>query len=291
MVPRALGLGASQLTFLVATSLASNLGTGAVSAFSIAFSVFQIPIGVIGIPIGVVMLPSMSRDLARGAVASYVSLVTRALRLIVWVMLPLAGLTIVMRTEIVTLLFGYGRFDERGVEMTATALVCLSLALASESLIAILARAFYASRDTLTPVIAAVLAVAINVTLAVLLVGRLELAGIGLAIAVGSWAEAGFLMATLSRRVGGFDVGEVVRSGLVALACAIVASLVAWGTLAAAQGALGTEPARPVLLAEIGVVTSLAGLVYLGLSRALRIPEVGTIVRLMSDALRRPASP
>ena len=126
--------------------------------------------------------------------ASYVSLVTRALRLIVWVMLPLAGLTIVLRTEIVTLLFGYGRFDERGVEMTATALVCLSLALASESLIAILARAFYASRDTLTPVIAAVLAVAINVSLAIVLVGRLELAGIGLAIAVGSWAEAGFLL-------------------------------------------------------------------------------------------------
>ena len=68
MVPRALGLGASQLTFLVATSLASTSATGAVSAFSIAFSVFQIPIGVIGIPIGVVMLPSMSRDLARGDV-------------------------------------------------------------------------------------------------------------------------------------------------------------------------------------------------------------------------------
>ena len=69
MVPRAVGLGASQLTFLVATSLASSLGVGAVTAFSIAFSIFQIPIGVIGIPIGVVMLPSMSRELARGDVA------------------------------------------------------------------------------------------------------------------------------------------------------------------------------------------------------------------------------
>ena len=291
MVPRALGLGASQLTFLVATSLASNLGTGAVSAFSIAFSVFQIPIGVIGIPIGVVMLPSMSRDLARGAVASYVSLVTRALRLIVWVMLPLAGLTIVLRTEIVTLLFGYGRFDERGVEMTATALVCLSLALASESLIAILARAFYASRDTLTPVIAAVLAVAINVSLAIVLVGRLELAGIGLAIAVGSWAEAGFLLGTLARRVTGFAVGEVVRSGAVALVCAVAASLVAWAAMNVLEDAIGPEPPRLVLLGELAVATSLAGLAYLGLSRALRIPEVGTIVRLMSDALRRPASP
>ena len=291
MVPRAIGLGASQLTFLVATSLASTLGAGAVSAFSIAFSVFQIPIGVIGIPIGVVMLPSMSRDLARGAVSTYVSLVSRALRLIVWVMLPLAGLTIVLRTEIVTLLFGYGRFDEQGVALTATALVCLSLALASESLIAILARAFYANRDTLTPVLAAVLAVALNVSFSFLLVGSLELAGIGLAIAIGSWAEASFLLVVLSRRVGGFDIADLVRSGLVALVGALVASAVAWATMNALDSVVGPQPPRAVLLVELAVATGLAGLVYLGLSRALRIPEVGTIVRLMSDALRRPASP
>jgi len=291
MVPRAIGLGASQLTFLVATSLASNLGTGAVSAFSIAFSVFQIPIGVIGIPIGVVMLPSMSRDLARGDVGSYVSLVSRALRLIVWVMLPLAGLTMVLRTEIVTLLFGYGRFDQHGIDLTSAALLFLALALASESLIAILARAFYASRDTLTPVLAAVLAVALNVSLAVVLVGRIELAGIGLAIAIGSWAEVGFLLAVLNRRVGGLDLGALVRSGAVALVCAAVASAVAWAAMAALEEGVGASPPRLVLFVELGLATGLAGLVYLGLSRALRIPELGTIVRLMTDAVRRPASP
>ena len=57
-----------------------------------------------------------------------------------------------------------------------------------------------------------------------------------------------------------------------------------------AVGAIGPEPPRIVLLAELAVATGLAGLAYLGLSRALRIPELGTIVRLMSDALRRPAS-
>ena len=290
LVPRAVGLGASQLTFLVATSLASTLGAGAVSAFSIAFSVFQIPIGVIGIPIGVVMLPSMSRDLARGDVARYVSLVGRALRLILWVMLPLAALTIVLRTEIVTLLFGYGRFDERGVALTAAVLMCLSFALASESLIAILARAFYANRDTLTPVLAAVLAVVLNVSLAIVLVGPLGLAGVGVAIAVGSWVEVGMLLVVLNRRIGGFEFGDLARSGLVALVGAIVAGVVAWATMTVAVGALGREPARIVLLAELAVATGLAGLAYLGLSRALRIPELGTIVRLMSDALRRPAS-
>jgi putative peptidoglycan lipid II flippase len=291
MVPRAIGLGASQLTFVVARSLATTIGVGAVTAFAIAFSVFQIPIGVIGIPIGVVMLPSLSRDLARGDVTSYVSLVTRALRLILWVMLPLAGLTIVLRTEIVTVLFGYGRFDARGVELTATVLVVLAFALASESLIAILARAFYAGRDTVTPVIAAVLAVFLNVSLSIALVGRLELAGIGLAIAIGSWAEVAFLLVVLRRRVGGFDLAEVVGSGGLALVGALLASVVAWAAIGLAESFAGPAPPRLVLLLELAVASGLAGLVYLGFSRALRIAELGTIVRLMSDALRRPAAP
>ncbi|MEO8230137.1 MAG: murein biosynthesis integral membrane protein MurJ [Chloroflexota bacterium] len=291
MIPRAIGLGASQLTFVVARSLATTIGAGAVTAFSMAFSIFQIPIGVIGIPIGVVMLPSLSRDLARGDVTSFVSLVTRALRLILWVMLPLAGLIVVLRTEIVTVLFGYGRFDARGVELTAMVLVVLAFALASESLIAILARAFYAGRDTVTPVVAAILAVVLNVSLSIALVGRLELAGIGLAIAIGSWAEVGFLLVVLRRRVGGFDLADLVGSGALALVGALIASAVAWGALAVAERLVGSAPPRPLLLLELGLAAGLAGLTYLGFSRALRIAELGTIVRLMSDALRRPAAP
>ncbi|MDP9483187.1 MAG: murein biosynthesis integral membrane protein MurJ [Chloroflexota bacterium] len=290
MVPRAIGLGASQLTFVVARALATTIGVGAVTAFSIAFSIFQIPIGVIGIPIGVVMLPSLSRDLARGDTARYVNLVSRALRLILWVMLPLAGLTVVLRTEIVTVLFGYGRFDQRGVDLTATVLVVLAFALASESLIAILARAFYAGRDTLTPVIAAVLAVVLNVSLSIALVGRLELAGIGLAIVVGSWAEVVYLLVVLRRRVGGFDLSGLIGSGGLALVGASIASAVAWAVLNLAERLVGSAPPRPVLLVEVALIAGLSGLAYLGFSRALRIEELGTIVRLMSDALRRPAA-
>ena len=45
-------LGASQITFVVVTALATTLGVGAVTAFTIAFTLLQIPIGVIGVPLG-----------------------------------------------------------------------------------------------------------------------------------------------------------------------------------------------------------------------------------------------
>ena len=66
MAPRALGLGATQITFVVVTSLATTLGAGAVTAFNFAFTLLQIPIGVIGVPLGIVVLPSLSREAAAG---------------------------------------------------------------------------------------------------------------------------------------------------------------------------------------------------------------------------------
>ncbi len=66
MAPRALGLGATQIVFLVMTSLASALPTGSIAIFNFAFAILQIPIGVIGVPLGVVLLPSLSRQAATG---------------------------------------------------------------------------------------------------------------------------------------------------------------------------------------------------------------------------------
>jgi putative peptidoglycan lipid II flippase len=293
MAPRALGLGASQLTFVVATSLASGLAVGSVSAFTFAFTAFQIPLGIIGIPMGVVTLPSMSRDLARGEIAGYVGLVTRSLRLILFVMLPIAALGMVLRVQGVRLLFDYGRFSLTGVELTAAALLVLLLALPSEALIAILARAFYAGRDTITPVIAAILAVIINVSFGIVAVTvlRLGLPGIALGIALGSWAEALLLLAVLDRRMPTFLPADVLKAFVPAALSSTIAGLVAFGVLEALEAAVGQDPAKPSVLLEILVAGGLGGLVYLAISLALRIPELATIVRLMSDALPRPGRP
>ena len=109
MAPRAFGLGAGQVTFIVVTALASTLAVGAVADFNYAFTILQIPIGVIGVPLGIVLLPSLSRDAAVGREVEFAGLLTRALRLLLFVMIPIAGLTAVLRHQVVDLLFGGGR--------------------------------------------------------------------------------------------------------------------------------------------------------------------------------------
>ncbi|HYL41176.1 MAG TPA: lipid II flippase MurJ, partial [Candidatus Binatus sp.] len=91
MAPRALGLGATQLIFVVLTSLASTQAVGAITAYTIAFSLLQIPIGVIGVPLGIVLFPSLSGGLATGRTVTYVVLIERGIRIASFVMIPIAA--------------------------------------------------------------------------------------------------------------------------------------------------------------------------------------------------------
>jgi putative peptidoglycan lipid II flippase len=292
MGPRAIGLGASQITFVVVTGLATTVGVGAVTALTVAFTLLQIPVGVIGVPLGVVLFPSLSREVASGNHDEFVGLLTRAMRLLAFVMLPLAALAAILRVEVVALLFG--SFDRSAIELTAATFLAFLGGLVAHSLIAVLARAFYARQDTQTPVVAAILAVIVNTTLATALVGPLGLPGVALAIAIAAWLEATTLLALLRWRVGRLGFEQVawvaVRTVLATAAAAVVASVVhaATGAALAPDPAAGGLAGIPGLVAVMVAVTAAFGAVFVVAALALRIDELRSIVGIMVDALRRP---
>ena len=114
-------------------------------------------------------------------------------------------------------------------------------------MIAVLARAFYARQDTVTPVAAAVGAVAINCTLAVVLVGPLGLPGIALAIAIAAWIEALVLLAILYRRLHHFELRGLGRVGVESVVGSVVAGVAAYAVLELVRGHARDRagPARP----------------------------------------------
>jgi putative peptidoglycan lipid II flippase len=241
------------------------------------------------VPLGIVALPTLSRDLARGAVDSFVELVTRALRMILFVILPLAALGIALREPATTLLFNHGRFTDEGVALVASTLPVLLLALPGEALITILVRGFYANRDTRTPAIAAVLAVAFNVVIGVLAVTALGwgLQGIAAGIAVGSTVEAIVLALILHRRIPTFRLEPLLRVGAPIALASVAAGLVAAATIALLDGPTAGLSVHVRALVELAAGGGLGGATYLGLTWLLRLPELGLIVRLMSDTLSR----
>jgi putative peptidoglycan lipid II flippase len=140
-----------------------------------------------------------------------------------------------------------------------------------------------------TPVLAAIAAVAINCTLAIVLVGPFGLQGIAIAIAIAAWIEALALLAVLYRRLHHFELRGLGRVSIESIVGSVVAGAAAYVVLMAVSGAFG-DVGRLLLLVELAIVGAAFAAVYAGVSLALRIPELPSIVGVMADVLRRPRS-
>jgi putative peptidoglycan lipid II flippase len=287
MGPRAIGLGAAQFALIALTAFASTIGPGAITSFAVAFTLLQLPLGLIGVPLGVVLLPALSSQHAEGAFGSYVGLVSRSVRLLLYVMIPIAVLGMVLAAEVVTVLFGYGNFSSEAIAASAAALAILLVGLPAHAVIAVLARAFYAAQDTRTPVLAAVVAVVVNVVVGYALVGSAGLQGLALAVAAGAWVECGLLAAILNGRVAGVDVRGIGRTLALTLVAAAAAVAIAYAVREVAAGSI--EESRIVGAFAILVMATLAGgIAFVAMSLVLRIAELPAASSVLVEVVRRP---
>jgi putative peptidoglycan lipid II flippase len=286
LAPRTLGLGAGQITFMVNTMLATGLGLGAVTAYNVAFTITQIPLGLVVIPIAAVLLPSLSHTVAVGAMADFGRLIVRSTRLLLYTTLWITAVGIVLRRQTVTLLFGYG-LDERAISLTADTLSFFLLGTAGTAIAIILARAFYAGHDTRTPVMGALLEMAVSVAVAVATIGLLGLSGIAFGMSLAVWAEAAMLGVLLWRRVPSVDVPSLVRPLILFTVGALLAGGAALATVRLTDPIIGADPGKMAILGQMIVASGAAALVYVVYTLVLRIPELSQTIGLMRSMLRR----
>ena len=285
--PRAIGMAGGQLTLVVLTMLGSTLEPGAIGAFALAFTIFQIPLGTIAYPLGIVALPALSERVAAGGIDGYVTLVTRALRLLGFAMLPIAAIAAGVAGEVVALVIHFGRVGESGIALTGTAFLGLLAALPTEAMIIVLSRAFFAARNTWIPVAAALASVVVAVGTATLLVGSAGILGLALGLVAASWVEAAILLVAFRVRHAQLGLLGLGRAHAWYAAAAAIAGIVADRAYDFAAGAVGAD--RGVLPAALAlaVAGSVGVATYVGLAAAFRVPELGSSLRLVRAGLRR----
>ncbi|MET3691003.1 murein biosynthesis integral membrane protein MurJ [Methylobacterium goesingense] len=276
--PAVIGSAGFQISAFADTILASLLPTGAISALWYADRLYQLPFGVIAIAAGTVLLPEMSRRIAGGDVAGAHAAQNRAAGFSLALAAPFTVAFLTLPGLIMAALFQRGAFGAEDAARAASVLAAYGLALPAVVLLRSALASFYARQDTMTPLIASLTAIAVNVALKVVLTGPYGVTGLALATAIGQWINLGLLVALAWRRgwmAPGRTLGVTVVG--VVVACAALAATALYG-LPVAEAVV---PALP-RLREIAVlsVLGLAGtLVYAGLLLAT--------LRLLGIRLRR----
>ncbi|HZY41611.1 MAG TPA: murein biosynthesis integral membrane protein MurJ, partial [Anaerolineae bacterium] len=201
LLPRVAGLGVVQLAALIATSLASQLGPGSVTALNYGWRVMQLPETLIATAIATAAFPTLSEFAARGDLDRLRGTLVTTLRAILALTIPATiGLLIFGRLA-VQLLFERGAFTAESTTLVTWAVQGYALGLIGHSLLEVGARTFYAQQDTRTPLFVALGAMLINIAVSFALRDRLGLGGLAFATSIGVSVEVTALLIILRRRL------------------------------------------------------------------------------------------
>ncbi|MBI3747344.1 MAG: hypothetical protein HY262_00620 [Chloroflexi bacterium] len=107
---------------------------------------------------------------------------------------------------VISVLLGGGAFDSADVALTAGLLAAFAVSIPLESLTHLLARAFYATHNTIIPVLASVTALAVIVVTGEALAPGLGVASIPIAFTAGSLTKVAILGALVRTRIGRIGV-------------------------------------------------------------------------------------
>lgn len=288
--PVVLARGVVQISAYIDNVLASLLPTGAVSALAYAQTIYLLPVSLFGMSVSAAQLPAMSsakgdsEEIARELRAQ----LERGLRQIAFFIIPSVAGFLFLGDIIVSALFQSGAFDHESTVYVWGVLAGSTVGLLATTLGRLYSSAFYALRDTRTPLKCAAVRVllttglgwvcALKATAWLGLDSRWGTAGLTASAGASGWVEFLSLRFSLNKRIGhtGLAKSFLARLWIAALTGAIggwTMKLVIGGTL------------HPAIRAAF--VFSTFGTLYAAVTLLLKVEEARSILEKIGRRLRR----
>jgi putative peptidoglycan lipid II flippase len=214
----------------------ASSGIGDIARLNYAKRLFAVPIAILGQAVGQASLPFFSRLFGEKKFEEFADTVNASVYRITAASLLITGLMMSIAVPLIDLVYRRGRFTFGDSGSTAIYFFWFSLSLALWSAQALYARAFYASGNTLTPMVATTLITLASLPIYSLLFRTLSVTGLAIASDIGIAANAVAIALLLHVR------------GMVSLAGMNWRELSKATLIGAASGGLSYEVTRIVVL-------------------------------------------
>ena len=273
--------GVVQVSAYVDSVLGSFLGTGAVAALGYAQTLYNLPFSLFGMAVSAAELPAMSAELGTTAEIAQAlrQRLTAGLQQIAFFVIPSAVAFVLLGDVIVATIYRSGQFQHQDVMFVWVVLTGSSVGLLASTSSRLYSSAFYALRNTRTPLNFAVIRVALTFALGYLcalplprLLGisqRWGAAGLTFSAGLAAWLEYSLLRHALHRTIGAIPSGiaRVARLWMVAIVAGV-----------AGYGIKRVLPFHNPLLVGPCVLLPYAG-IYLAVTHWMGIATLGAFSR------------
>jgi putative peptidoglycan lipid II flippase len=212
-LPLMIGLTMNFSTEFFFKFFGSYLTEGSIAALNYGMRVMWMLVGFFGQAVGVAAFPFMARLAAEGKTDEMNRVLNMALRYLS-VVIPFSVLFVILRHEIVLILFQRGRFDAQATALTAHILGYLLAGTVAFAAQTVVVRGYYAMQNTLFPAIYGTLAVALSIPFYAYGMKIMGPAGVALAVSVSAMFQVILLYLLWNRRSGNAESREVYKTFL-----------------------------------------------------------------------------
>ena len=205
--PRIIGVLISNLIQTINNSLAILVSTSSVIYLKFADQLQTFPVSLFGISMAAASLPILSSQTAPEDKDTFKDTFLTSLHQMIYLVMPISAILLILRVPAVRLVYGVHNFPWEATIRTAQTLAFFSISIFAQSVNYMTTRAFYALKNTTTPVAISIVTAIINVSLSVYFVTvlKLEVWSVALAYSITSFMDMFALMYFLNKKVGGFD--------------------------------------------------------------------------------------
>lgn len=285
----ALGYAGGYQAGLIVVLMLANQVEGGVAAYQWAYTFFYLPHALFAAPIFSVLFTAMSEHVARKEEALLLGRLRDGLRMLGFVLLPVAAALSALAQPLAAATLQYGVMTAEGAELVGRVLVAFAVGLPMYSSFLVFTRGFYALGDTKTPTLVNAGTVALSSVAGIFLFRSLPdgwaVPGLALGHSIGFAAGALVLARLFHRRVPATTPPTLRRS----LLRTTVVSLLALGAmLAVSRVVVGTS--RSAVFTELIAAGAAGGAVYLVAMTLLKAPELQQLRRILPGASSRVAS-
>jgi putative peptidoglycan lipid II flippase len=255
----------------------SYLVHGAISWLYYGKNLMRVPLGVVGQAIGVASFPVLAQLYSEGKFDDLNRVLNDALKGLLLLLVPISAFTIAESPYLVHVVYSHTGMHEYDLHATAATLALFSVGLFAWGAQNLLARGFYAARDTWTPAIVGTVLTFADIPLYWWLSKRAQYHGLALASSIGIIVLTVVLFLLLIRRIHGHDTPALLSF----FSKVTVASILSAGVVFefARWLSLHLHWQRAVVSLEIFVLATIVGMLLLiALLKLLRVRELDPVL-------------
>jgi len=228
MIPRTISMGSDQIMLIVYTAIASTLAAGSISAFNLATNIQTMPVVVLGTSFATAIFPTLAKKISANETKEFSFYLNHTLRIMGYLLIPSTVFFILMRAQIIRLILGSGKFTWNDTRTTALTLGFLSISILAEGAIPLLSKAFYALKNTRTPMFISIATVILSIVIGYPLARAMSVSGLALAFSIGSYFNVVILIHYLRKKYPGILSRDLVVSFTKTLVNSFVMGLVVY---------------------------------------------------------------